>query len=85
MNGPGPFSPLNFPIRSTTAFSHWSATRMDAAINTERIIRIPNKASFTICVPHKANEIATKMTNTEAVIGLNQSFLITFVVIVLIF
>ena len=81
MNGPGPFKPLNFPIRSTTAFSHWSATRMEAAISTERISRTTNRASFTTCETRNANEIATKITNTEAVMGLNQSFLLTFVVI----
>ena len=30
-NGPGPFNPRYFPIRRTTARSHWSATRTMAA------------------------------------------------------
>jgi len=82
-NGPGPFSPLNLPMRSTTARSHWSATRIDA--DSKPNTKIPDSATIELITIRlcRANRMRAGITNTEMEMGLAHPLFFTFTFIVI--
>ena len=85
MNGPGPFSPLNLPIRSTTARSHWLAIWIEADRMMKKSMPAIRASSSMKPRLYSPTSRIIEMISTETEIGLPHTLLFSVVFIAIMF
>jgi hypothetical protein len=79
MKKPGPFNPVNLPIRKTTAFSHWSAIWIEKETKTEKTNAPISTATLIISRKNNPPITADKQIRIVNEIGLSKFFDFIFI------